>query len=117
VTLPAGHPAPVHFDHAVAADLAARLDELAGGLEALGAREAEAAAVAAHHWAGVSRRWFDAERDQLRGQLRTAVGRARADADAVRRSAFAAVALAERRTLEARLAAEREVARLAALAD
>ena len=117
MTVAAAQPLPVRFDHAAAAALAARLDELATGLDALAAREAEAAAIAVHHWAGVSRRWFDAERDQLRGQLRTAAGRARHDADTVRRSALAAVALTERRALEARLATERELARLAALAD
>lgn len=117
MTMPAVHPVPVRFDHEVAAEFAARLDELADGLDAVVAREAEAAAMAAHHWAGFSRRWFDAERERFRDQLRQAARGARDDADAVRRSGFAAVALTERRALGARLAAEHEIARLAALAD
>lgn len=111
------HPLPVRFDHEVAARFAASLDDLAADLDAVTAREAEAAAVAAHHWAGTSRRWFDARRDHHRDQLRAAARRCRDDAEAVRRSAFAAAALTEQRTLEARLAAERDIARLAALHD
>lgn len=106
----------VRFDHGVAALLAAQLDELAVSLDAVVDREAEAAAVATVHWAGTSRRWFDDGRHQLRDQLRTAARRARDDAEVVRRAALAAADLEERRTLEHRLAAERDRARLADLA-
>ncbi len=117
MTPPAPHLQPVRFDHEAAAQLAACLDDLAAGLDAVTSREAEAAAVAAHHWAGASRRWFDTECNRHRDQLRTAARRSRDDADAVRRSAFAAAALTEQRALEARLVTERDLARLAALAD